>query len=175
MSVLRAEMLTPHDLPLVGWETKRAYERDQRDIHRWQGLRATIGYQCIIPCTVQNPMIRDAIEDVLSRIADIWFNDALVLQSRVHSIDAMPGRERYFRNRQGKDRVRLGRWRGLDAKILLNEKDIMNYDEARYVFAHECGHAAQRIGHDWGYRANERWADKYAADLGFVRPASIRR
>ncbi len=174
MRIVKATRLSSHDLSLLGWEAKRAYQRDQRDVSRWRGWRAPIGYQCRIPCTLQNHVIRAAAEEVLSRIAELCFDDALVLQSRVRSIEALPRREQITRDRHGRERIHLGRCRRDDRKILLNE-DIVDSDWARYVFAHECGHAVQRIGHHWGHKANERWADRYALSLGYSRPASMGR
>lgn len=58
-------------------------------------------------------------------------------------------------------------------KILINE-NIIDFDLACYIVAHECGHAILRVGCTRGREAKEALADDYANSLGYADPQRAR-
>ena len=172
MSKVMARRLTDEDLACLGSECLEQVQCDQRQLCMSTGRRTPDCYVCHIPCTVRTPVLRAAIREVLDRITQTHFDDALRLEETVYSIDPMDSVP--DASRQCESRALAGLWH--PPFILLQDRTL-DFEIACAVFAHACGHAAHRgecfvdrleseLPTEWFADAN---ASYYAVRWGFSR------
>ena len=108
------------------------------------GYRPPQDYHCYIPVKkIQNSTVIRAIDYVLDQISQHCYEDAVRLERKVWAILPLKATKANWKT--------LGLWKPVTivrrgrmyskGNIFLRDDGVMNYDLARIVFAHECGHA----------------------------------
>lgn len=194
MDLIPAWALNGRELRSLGASVLREVMADAREVHRHRGTRRPDGYTCGIPCLLQTPLLQVALRNVLDRISDQSFDDALRLEERVWGVVPILRQSSPLGPRESRWIECLGGWDfspqfedesllgcvisggryGFDVVCIRDEET--DFRVACYLFAHEFGHVlypGEWLPHEGHGRyvqvecLRESGADRCAINWGF--------